>query len=151
LTFGASCSAFVRLSARFCLSVFADFLLIPCRGDLSLIADPFVWGLVGPGALIVRFSPRLVDPQFAPDTIRHRTADTHPGRCATSSFPPARGEREMCHEVATLAEIRERSIMQLLRSSPAANAKLEQLLKQFTIHKPTALLPVSPIPGGPCP
>ena len=45
---GRACSVFARLSARFCLSVLSDFLLIAWRGDLSDIADPFVWGLAGP-------------------------------------------------------------------------------------------------------
>src|SRR5271166_4089132 len=40
LTLDGAGSALVRLSARFCLRVLADFLLIDCRGDLSDIADP---------------------------------------------------------------------------------------------------------------
>lgn len=47
-TGGVACSAFARFSARFCLSVRLDFLLIAWRGDLSDIADPFEWGLAGP-------------------------------------------------------------------------------------------------------
>ncbi len=45
-----ACSALARLAARFCLSVVLDFLLIDCRGDLSDISDPFVWGPVGPSS-----------------------------------------------------------------------------------------------------
>jgi hypothetical protein len=43
-----------RLSARFSLRVLLDFLLIDCRGDLSDILDPLIWGLAGPGSPIVR-------------------------------------------------------------------------------------------------
>lgn len=153
LTFGASCSAFVRLSARFCLSVFADFLLIACRGDLSLIADPFVWGLVGPGSLIVRFSDRLVDPKFAkfaPDTVRHDTADTHPvGGQPPASLQAAQNAR-CVRRLRRWAEIHERSSMPLLTLEPGGLCQARTIASQFTIHKLTALLPVSPISGGPC-
>src|SRR5579875_2156240 len=38
------CAALARLSARFCLSVLPDFLVVVCRGDLSAIAAPLTWG-----------------------------------------------------------------------------------------------------------
>ncbi|WP_167470574.1 hypothetical protein [Mycobacterium innocens] len=52
----AVCSALARLAARFCLSVWLDFLPRDWRGDLSDTTGPFVWGLAGPDFKIVRRS-----------------------------------------------------------------------------------------------
>ncbi len=44
-----------RLTARFSLSDFPDFLAMCCRGDLSAMDGPLgIGGLIGPGFLTVR-------------------------------------------------------------------------------------------------
>jgi hypothetical protein len=41
-------AALACLAARFSFRDLPDFLVIVCRGDLSDIANPLIWGLDGP-------------------------------------------------------------------------------------------------------
>jgi hypothetical protein len=55
LSVGDGSAVLARLTARFSLSDFADFLLILCRGDLSAMVSPFDAGACsGPGFSTLR-------------------------------------------------------------------------------------------------